>query len=282
MTDYQLCIEVPTPGGNNPTHRMEYGDPVESLDEAIAWIKKPPRTLTLREGYLLTARYKDPIFAEMMEDGSKRHITRVAAFRQLLSRTNIILCTEHGITGKGELPAWTKTDWLTSDSGVDMLKEARNVSKQLLVFAACATAMTVIELVKNGDRRPIDAIKKAEAWCLGEATLDDVRSARAAVEAAAAAYTAAAYVDDAPTCVDDAYAVAEAASYAAAEVSFSSVCHYAANAAAYASVAASQGCGHYKSKKGKAARIRHLAMSAKLVRKTIKLPDVCFAKLVCQ
>ena len=73
------------------------------------------------------------------------------------------------------------------------------VPRQSLVLAACACARTVLHLVPAGETRPLRAIEVAEAWCRGEATLDEVRAAAdaawvaawAAADAAAAAIAAA-------------------------------------------------------------------------------------------
>lgn len=51
------------------------------------------------------------------------------------------------------------------------------VPRQSLVLAACACARTVLHLVPAGETRPLRAIEVAEAWCRGEATLDEVRAA---------------------------------------------------------------------------------------------------------
>ena len=87
--------------------------------------------------------------------------------------------------------------WLAAKAGVD---------RKLVVSAACDCAETSSYLWT--DDRPRLAIETARRWVLGEATIEEVRSAAAAAAAAA----------------DAAYAAAAAAAYAA----------YAAYAAAYA------------------------------------------------
>jgi len=63
------------------------------------------------------------------------------------------------------------------------------VPRQPLVIAACLCAREVMHLLPAGEERPLRAIETAEAWCRGEASLDDVRAA--AYAAADAAYAAA-------------------------------------------------------------------------------------------
>jgi hypothetical protein len=54
-----MGVELPTPAGDEPTMRFPYEE-VATLDEAIAWIERPPlpaATLKkLEKGVLLTAR----------------------------------------------------------------------------------------------------------------------------------------------------------------------------------------------------------------------------------
>jgi len=75
-----------------------------------------------------------------------------------------------------------------------------DIDRKLLVSAACACAEPALAFVRAGEDRPRLAIEVARAWCVGTATLDDVRAAAAAAYAAYAA----------------AYAAADAAAYAAA------------------------------------------------------------------
>jgi len=287
--NYQPCIEIPTPGGNNPTHRIDYGDPIESLDEAIAWIKKPPRTLTLREDYFLTARHETK-FGWLDELGVRHGLDRVAAFGKVIDRgkprLEIVVCTENGITvsdkgvgiavlGLNKKQISRLRTWRDKNATAkDLLRVATNVQRQLLVTAACACAKTVEHLVKEGEERPRIAIEIAEDWTKGEATLTEVKTAYdAAYEAAPydAAYEAAAYKADA-------YYAAEAAYYA----------YHAAEAAYYASVTT-----HYDSFTDDAPYHAVLAAHADdsaaatrskliaIVRSTIKLPDVLWGELIC-
>ena len=75
---------------------------------------------------------------------------------------------------------------------------AQVVDRKRLVMAACACARLALVHVPAGNERPRIAIGTAEAWCRGEAAIEQVReagrnSSAAAAAAAAAAYAAAAY-----------------------------------------------------------------------------------------
>ena len=109
--------------------------------------------------------------------------------------------------------AWEQSErgdwllWLAAKAGVD---------RRRLVMAACACARLALVHVPPGEERPRVAIETAEAWCRGEATIEQVRKAcrnadaayDAAADAAAAAYDAAA---------DAAYDAAYVAAYVAAD-----------------------------------------------------------------
>ena len=109
--------------------------------------------------------------------------------------------------------AWAACDrgdwllWVAARTGVD---------RELIVLAACACARLALVRGPDGELRPLRAIETAEAWCRGEATIQEVRRATAD----ARAYVPAAYADalDADALyagADAAYAYA-AAAYAAA------------------------------------------------------------------
>jgi hypothetical protein len=69
----------------------------------------------------------------------------------------------------------------------------RGADRKQLVMAACECARLSLHHVPAGEDRPRKAIETAEAWCRGEASLEEVRAAAdAAYAAAAAAYAAAA------------------------------------------------------------------------------------------
>jgi hypothetical protein len=94
--------------------------------------------------------------------------------------------------GKDLHEVWTsceRADWLLWLAGRMADKPGWPTRKQI-VLAACACAETALKFVKPGEDRPRLAIETARAWTRGEATIEDVRRARAAAVAAAAAYSA--------------------------------------------------------------------------------------------
>ena len=84
--------------------------------------------------------------------------------------------------------AWTECPrgdwllWLAAKVGID---------RRRLVMTACATAREAMQFVPAGEDRPRIAIETAEAWCRGEATIEQVREARRNAADAYAAYAAA-------------------------------------------------------------------------------------------
>ena len=93
-------------------------------------------------------------------------------------------------------------DWLLWVAG-------RVVEQRLLVQAACDCAESVLHLVPAGEDRPRVAIETTRRWCVGEATLGEVRHASAAADAASAASCAsscASYAADAAADADAASA----------------------------------------------------------------------------
>ena len=98
------------------------------------------------------------------------------------------------------------------------------LSREPLVLAACQCARAALHRVPAGEERPLRAIETAEAWCRGEATLNEVSEALDAASAAAAdavtgaatdaAFSAAAAANAATA--PDAVAASEAARYGAA------------------------------------------------------------------
>ena len=130
--------------------------------------------------------------------------------------------------------AWDKCirgDWMLWLLG-KLSGDPDSDSRKELVMIACKCARLALKHVPKGEKRPLKAIKTAEKWTRGKATLQQVRDAAAA---AAAAYAAAA---------------ADAADYAAYAAD------YAADAAAYAADAAYA-----------AARSKTLKKCANIVRK---------------
>ena len=128
--------------------------------------------------------------------------------------------------------AWEQSErgdwllWLAAKAGVD---------RRRLVMAACACARLALVHVPPGEERPRVAIETAEAWCRGEATIEQVKEARRnaadayAAYASSPAYAAAAYA---------AAAAAAAAAYASSPASSPAAAAYAAYAAADAADAA--------------------------------------------
>ena len=128
----------------------------------------------------------------------------------------------YGSAWSTALAACPERDWLTWLYG--RLLARGHVRREPLVIAACLCAREVLHLIPAGEERPLRAIETAEAWCRGEATLDEVRAARYAAYAAAAD-AAAAYAT---------YAAAAYAAYAAAAAADAAAAAYAAYAAAAA------------------------------------------------
>ncbi len=102
-----------------------------------------------------------------------------------------------------------RTDWLLWLCG-HMVGKDGWPDRKAIISIACDCAELVLPYVKAGDDRPRLAIETTRAWICGEATIEQVRTARDAVAAAYAAYAAAAAAAAA------AYAAADAAAYAAA------------------------------------------------------------------
>ena len=99
--------------------------------------------------------------------------------------------------------AWSscrRADWLLWLAG------RTDADRAAVVLAACACARTALPHVRAGELRPLRAIETAEAWCRGEATIEQVREARRAAAAvcANAANAAAANAADAAVCAADA------------------------------------------------------------------------------
>jgi hypothetical protein len=161
------------------------------------------------------------------------------------------------------------------------------VGRKAVVLAACDCAR--LALPYTTDPRVLACIKTTEAWCRGEATIEQVRQAQrgawaayAAASAAAAyadAYAAAAYAADAAAAADHAAAyaadaaraAANAAAAAAAYAARAAAAHDADAADAYATAAANA------ANAAAAARASTLRKCASLVRKRIPWSVMCAA-----
>jgi len=135
---------------------------------------------------------------------------------------------------------WKFSEWLGDRDSARMWAECERpdwllwwagqvVPRQELVLAACDCAELALRFVPANEDRPRLAIDAARRWARGEATVDEVRAARAAAGYASAAYYAGA---DADYYAADAAAAAAAATVLAAEAAAAAV--DAAARAAYA------------------------------------------------
>ena len=150
-------------------------------------------------------------------------------------------------------------DWLLYQLG-----HRRGVDRKRLVLATCECARLALRYVPTGEQRPLIAIDTAEAWCRGEATMEQLKQAREAANCVGTAVGALA----ATATVDAAYAdatyvdAAAAADYASASVA----------AAAYASACAAAAVANLDD--ADASRLRSLAAMADIVRKHFTLEDL--------
>lgn len=123
---------------------------------------------------------------------------------------------QYGSAWSTALAACDRREWLTWLAGA--LMRRGHLDRRVLVRCACACARTALQYVPAGEERPLRAIEVTEAWCRGEATIDEVREARrgAYATATAATYAAATYAAAAAGAVTyAAAATANAATYAA-------------------------------------------------------------------
>lgn len=74
--------------------------------------------------------------------------------------------------------------WETHDNGRVVLRWAGEfeISRPLVILAACACARLVLKYIPAGEMRPERAIETAERWAIGEATVDQVCDASLSVE----------------------------------------------------------------------------------------------------
>ena len=145
-------------------------------------------------------------------------------FRTWLKRRHACEKALEWLQERDAATAWSECprgDWLL------WWAEKVKVERKAAVLAGCACARLALPYVAAGELRPLKAIETAEAWCHGEASLDDAEYAAAAAAAYAAAAAAAAD-----------YAAAAAAYAAAAAAAAAAVPYAAAHAAAAAAAAA--------------------------------------------
>lgn len=82
--------------------------------------------------------------------------------------------------------------WLQCERGDWMLwlLDELQADRKKLVWTACQCARPALQFIPSNESRPKQAIKVAEAWTKGEATLEEVQVAVEAVEAAEAGWGA--------------------------------------------------------------------------------------------
>jgi leucyl aminopeptidase (aminopeptidase T) len=132
---------------------------------------------------------------------------------------------DDAVTALAKCPSRQWLTWLAS-----ALMRRGHLDRRVIVLCACASARTALKYVPTGELRPLRAIETAEAWCRGEATIDDVRAARNAADAAYAAANAAyaaANAAYAAAAAADAYAAAAAADADAAAAAAAADAAYA-------------------------------------------------------
>ena len=165
-------------------------------------------------------------------------------FAALLVELNACSEAQEWAGGKSLAVVWKtckRGDWLLWLCG-KMADKPDWPTRKEVVLAACDCAELALKYVPEGEERPRKCLETVRAWAAGNATIHEVRTARAA----AYAYAYAAYADAAAAAHA---AAAYAATYAAA-----------AYAAAYDASAA--------------ARTKTLAKCATIVRKRLKIGRV--------
>lgn len=171
-----------------------------------------------------------------------------------------------------EARAWLETQpdartaWETCRRGdwiLYQLGHARGIDRKRLVSVACECARLALRYVPAGEQRPLIAIETAEAWCRGEATMEQLKQAREAANCVGTAVGALA----ATAAVDAAYADAAYADAAAAA-------DYAAASAAAAAYASASAAAVANLDDADASRLRSLAAMADIVRKHFTLTDL--------
>ena len=135
-------------------------------------------------------------------------------FAALLVELNACSEAQEWAGGKSLAVVWKtckRGDWLLWLCG-KMADKPNWPTRKEVVLAACDCAKLALKYVPKGEERPRKCLETVRAWAAGNATIHEVRTARAAADAAAAyaAYAdAAAYADFA-----HAARAADAAAYA--------------------------------------------------------------------
>ena len=123
-------------------------------------------------------------------------------FAALLVELNACSEAQEWASGKSLAAVWKtckRGDWLLWLCG-KMADKPNWPTRKEVVLAACDCAKLALKYVPKGEERPRKCLETVRAWAAGNATIDEVRTARAAVYA----YAYAAYADAA----DAAYAAA--------------------------------------------------------------------------
>jgi hypothetical protein len=120
--------------------------------------------------------------------------------------TGLFVVTPLGVKAAPQPPKELGGPWLAAwgQDACDMLLASTAADRRRLVLASCDCAETVLHFVPAGEDRPRRALEVARAWCRGDASLDDVRSAEAAAKAVgstASPLTAVLFAAVAPTYV---------------------------------------------------------------------------------
>ena len=176
-------------------------------------------------------------------------------FSALLVELNACSEAKEWASGKSLAAVWKtckRGDWLLWLCG-KMADKPNWPTHKEVVLATCDCAELSLKHVPPGEERPRKCLETVRAWAAGNATIHEVRTARAAAYAA----TYAAYAD------------ADAAADAAAAAAYAAYAAYAAAAyaAAYAAAAYAAYTATY-------ARTKTLAKCAVLVRKRLKVQDI--------
>ena len=133
--------------------------------------------------------------------------------------TALYVVTPEGVQAAPTPPEALGGPWLArwGQDAYAMLLASSAVDRRRLVLASGDCAETVLHFVPAGEDRPRRALEVARAWCRGDASLDDVRSAEAAAKAVgttASTLTAVFFAAVAPTYVCAVAATPDASSAA--------------------------------------------------------------------